>query len=124
MVSLNARNSQLNHLRAMPASLPTNNGIPEGPWSGVPLWRGLDSAFLCEPSIPKAPPTPRVRIEMIGHSLRISDENDEAPTLGDASADLAIARKSLKAPGKLLVLCALLGFLGGILIAWLFGVFG
>lgn len=109
----------------MPASLPANNGVPDGPWSGVPLWRGLDSAFLCSPAIPKAPGTPRVRIEIVGRSLRISDDYLKAGfALGGISDKSESLRKYLLPPTKLLVLFALGGFLGGIALALLFGVLG
>jgi hypothetical protein len=88
------------------------------------MWRGLDSEFLCAPSIPKAPAAPRVRIEMVGRSLRISDECDDELVFEDTPADLARVAGIHRSPKKLLVLCASAGFLGGILMAWLFGAFG
>lgn len=109
----------------MPASLPASNGIPDGPWSGVPLWRGLDSAFLCAPAIPKAPGTPRVRIEIVGRSLRISDDDLKTGfALGGIADDSESLRKYLAPPMKLLLLFGTVGFLGGIALALLFGVLG
>lgn len=122
-ISLDARKSQLSHLRAKP-SLPSSNGVSEGPWSRVPLWRGLDSEFLCAPAIPRAPAAPRVRIEMVGRTLRISDECDDELEIDDTSAHLVRVAGIRRSPTRLLVLCASAGFLGGILMAWLFGVFG
>jgi len=122
--SLDARKSQLSHLHAMPISLPSNDLVSEGPWSRVPLWRGLDSAFLCAPAIPRAPAAPRVKIEMVGRSLRISDECDDELDAGNTSAVQVRPTEKRRSPMNLLVLCASAGFLGGILMAWLFGVFG
>ena len=121
-LSLDANKPQLRPLREFPASLPASNGMPNGPWSGVPLWRGLDPDFLCAPSIPKAPLPPRVKIEMVGRSLRISDETDQRLlALGDYSRGPEILKRSLGPQNKLLAICASIGFLGGIIVAWLLG---
>ncbi len=119
-VSLDVQKSQRRYLREPPRSLPNGNGLPRGPWSGVPLWRGLDSDFLCSPEIPKAPAAPRLRIEMVGNSLRISDEADSLGlALGDPTPKGL--RSVLDPQSRLLLLCALVGFLGGIIAAWFLG---
>jgi len=123
-VSLDGRKSQLSGLRDLPASLPTDNGGARSPWSGVPLWRGLDSDFLCAPSIPKAPLTPRVKVEMVGHTLRISDDDDAAAdALIDGQLKQAVLAPSTHSRQRgLLLVFAAVGFLGGIVVAWLLGV--
>ena len=119
--SLDVRKPQLGRLHAVPAS----NGVADGPWSGVPLWRGLDSAFLCSPAIPKAPAAPRVKIEMVGRTLRISDDyEDIGLAVNKLTAEDEMLSKFLVPTTKLLLMCASVGFLGGIAVAWLFGVFG
>jgi hypothetical protein len=121
-ISLDARKSQRRYLRELPRSLPTGNGLPQGPWSGVPLWRGLNSDFLCSPEIPKAPAAPRLRIEMVGNSLRISDEADSIGlALGDPAPKHEGVYPALAPQNRLLLLCALVGFLGGIISAWFLG---
>ena len=73
----------------------------------MPLWRGLDSDFLCAPAIPKAPAAPRVKIEMVGRSLRISDEiEDGLLALGDRSRGPEILRRAFAPQHKVLLLCA------------------
>jgi len=109
-------------LREMPVSLPANNGVAAGPWSGVPLWRGLDSDFLCSPAIPKAPAAPRVKIEMAGRALRIVDD-DVAMTLlhGEGRSTKELVTRTATPQSRLLLIFALVGFAGGIIVAWLLG---
>lgn len=122
-ISLDSRKSHQQHLRELPGSLPSTNGMPGGPWSGVPLWRGLDSDFLCAPSFPKPPAAPRVKIEMVGRSLRISDESEQGLlALGEQSRGAEILRRALKPQHKVLLFYAFLGFVGGVVAAWLLGV--
>jgi hypothetical protein len=61
---------------------------------------------------------------MVGRTLRISDECDDELEIDDTSAHLVRVAGIRRSPTRLLVLCASAGFLGGILMAWLFGVFG
>jgi hypothetical protein len=106
---------------SIPASIPAANGAIEGPWSSVPLWRGLDEAFLCEPDIPKAPPTPRFHVD---GTLAISKPT-EGPLAASARAqELFASPKSRAKPVKMLLLSAGLGFLGGIVVAWCTGLIG
>ena len=44
-----------------------------GAWSHGPVYRRLDSGFLEQPLIPKAPLTPRLHIDRIDGSLRVFD---------------------------------------------------
>jgi hypothetical protein len=48
------------------------NPVPDI-WSRGPVYRRLDSDFLEQPLIPKAPPTPRLRIDQVNGSLRVLD---------------------------------------------------
>lgn len=110
---------------SIPASIPVANGAVEGPWSSVPLWRGLDEAFLCEPDIPKAPPTPRFHVD----GSIAAAKSGESLRAGSAAAQALIAaqfapHKLRTAPVKLLLLSAGLGFLGGIIVAWCTGLLG
>jgi len=106
---------------SIPASIPPANGAVEGPWSSVPLWRGLDEAFLCEPAIPKAPPTPRFHVD---GTLAISKPT-EGLVAGSAHTQEQIAPlKSQTIPVKMLLLSAGLGFLGGVVVAWCTGLIG
>ena len=124
-VSLDGRESQLKGLRNLPVSLPTDNGAARAQWSTVPLWRGLDSDFLCAPSIPKAPLTPRVKVEMVGRTLRISDEDAAVDALmGEQLEQPALEPSTRFQQRRLLLLFAAVGFLGGIVVAWLLGVLG
>ena len=105
---------------SIPASIPPANGAVGDPWSSVPLWRGLDEAFLCEPAIPKAPPTPRFQVD---GTLAIS----KAPEVvaGSAHAQEVFApMHSQKVPVKMLLVSAGLGFLGGVVVAWCTGLIG
>lgn len=47
-----------------------------GVWSRGPVYQPLDPDFLAQPSIPKAPPTPRLQIDRIDGSLRVIDALD------------------------------------------------
>jgi hypothetical protein len=49
------------------------NGPDPSIWSRGPIYRRLDSGFLEQPLIPKAPPTPRLRIDQVNGSLRVFD---------------------------------------------------
>jgi len=121
-ISLDAKMSQLNGLRELPASLPVSNGAAAGPWSGVPLWRGLDSDFLCAPSIPKAPLAPRVKVEMVGQTLRIADDIESSGfALPSQQENRDVKRARSSAQGRMLLVFSLLGFVGGIVVAWLLG---
>ena len=117
-VSLDARKSQLKSLLDLPGSLPANTRAATGPWSAVPIWRGLDSDFLCSPAIPKAPAAPRVKVEMVGQTLRISDEDLDAP---EEPAQRMGAYRSALPQNRLLLIFAFVGFVGGIIVAWLLG---
>ena len=106
---------------SIPASIPPANGAVGGPWSSVPLWRGLDEAFLCEPAIPKAPPTPRFHVD---GSLAIS-KTPEVHVADSADAqEQLVPQKSQPIPVKMLLLSGGLGFLGGIIVAWCTGLLG
>ena len=117
-VSLDARKSQLKSLLDLPGSLPANTRAATGPWSAVPVWRGLDSDFLCSPAIPKAPAAPRVKVEMVGQTLRILDEDVDAP---EESVERGLEHRRSVPQYRLLLIFAFVGFLGGIIVAWLLG---
>lgn len=109
----------------IPASMPSANGAVGGPWSSVPLWRGLDSAFLCEPEIPKAPPTPRIHVDEVIAIPRLPDN----PFMGAGKSPSAKVVKAATpalhaAPTKMLVVSAAIGFVGGMLMAWCSGLLG
>jgi len=105
---------------SIPASIPPANGAVGSPWSSVPLWRGLDEAFLCEPAIPKAPPTPRFHVD---GTLAISKATHGL--VGSAHAqELFAPLMPQPKPVKMLLLSAGLGFLGGIVVAWCTGLIG
>lgn len=113
----------------MPPSMPSANGAVGGPWSSVPLWRGLDSAFLCEPNIPKPPLTPRIYIDEFIPIPRLPDN----PFLGSTNptrraVNEVDAKRTRSANGlppiRLLLLSAALGFVGGMIMAWCSGLFG
>jgi hypothetical protein len=120
--------------KALPISMPARNGLAAGPWSSVPLWRGLDAAFLCEPSIPKAPPTPRIYIgwaESSGDEQ--SHEGGPNHVVEPKSANAAlpkhdiITRASTKSPARsvrILVASAIIGFAAGIVVSWFCGFLG
>ena len=124
--------------RAIPLSMPGSQGAVDSPWSSVPLWRGLDAAFLCEPAIPKAPPAPRIRLESPTPVVRVSgapQANDvvlrePAPLPLPAGRNSAAPsapvelRPKLGSSVRMLLLAAALGFLIGLLAAWCFGLFG
>lgn len=114
-VSLDARKSQLKVLREEHDSFPVKPAGGVGPWSAVPIWQGLDSDFLCSPAIPKAPPAPRLKVEMVGSTLRISDD-DVAESVGRA-----IQPQRTLPQNRLLLAFAFVGFVGGIVAAWLLG---
>lgn len=44
-----------------------------GAWSRGPVYYRLDSDFLAQPQIPKAPPTPRMQIDHVDGGLRVVD---------------------------------------------------
>lgn len=44
-----------------------------GAWSRGPVYYRLDSDFLAQPQIPKAPPTPRLQIDCVDGGLRVVD---------------------------------------------------
>ena len=105
--------------------MPSANGAVGGPWSSVPLWRGLDSAFLCEPEIPKAPPTPRINVDEVLAIPRLPDN----PFMGPRKTPITKVMKPVTsapnaAPKKMLVVSAAIGFVGGMLMAWCSGLFG
>lgn len=106
---------------SIPASIPAANGVVEGPWSSVPLWRGLDEAFLCEPDIPKAPPTPRFHVD---GTLAIAKTAGVLVAGSLHAQELFSPLKSQTIPVKMLLLSAGLGFLGGIVVAWCTGLIG
>jgi hypothetical protein len=110
---------------AMPASMPSANGAVGAPWSSVPLWRGLDSAFLCEPAIPKAPPTPRFHVDEVIAVPALPD-NPFMPSAKKAGAQVVTpaTTKRRATPARMLIVSAALGFVGGMLVAWCSGLFG
>ncbi len=110
--SLDARKSQLKALREVSPVKPAG---ATGPWSAVPIWQGLDSDFLCSPAIPKAPPTPRLKVEMVGRTLQISDDEVGEPV------GRAVQPRTGLTQNRLLLVFAFVGFLGGIIAAWLLG---
>ena len=109
----------------IPASIPAANGAVGGPWSSVPLWRGLDEAFLCEPDIPKAPPTPRFQVNEVIAIPNSPDGLQPGSARANELGATQLAHRNLQAtPVKMLLLSAALGFLGGIVVAWCTGLFG
>lgn len=111
--------------------MPSANGAVGGPWSSVPLWRGLDSAFLCEPSIPKAPLTPRFQVDEVITIPKLPDNpflSSAKPTeRASAQEPEQQSSKSSQAdrrPIKLLLLSAAVGFASGMLMAWWTGLLG
>jgi hypothetical protein len=62
---------------------------------------------------------------MVGRTLQISDDYDEMPLAASEQCPADdLLKKYLVPPTKLLLMCASLGFLGGVAVAWLLGVFG
>ena len=124
--------------KVLPVSMPQGNGLVDGPWSSVPLWRGLDAAFLCEPAIPKAPPTPRIHIDSPIPCDKVSNGPPNDVVRGDGSVGkpdpatepvLPTTRQPPRAPRasrltRLLLLSALVGFVFGFVVAWCSGLFG
>jgi hypothetical protein len=124
--------------RAIPLSMPGSQGAVDSPWSSVPLWRGLDAAFLCEPAIPKAPPAPRIQLESPTPVVRVSG----APQVNDvvlrkpaplplpadrnlpASSALVERRPISASSVRMLLFAVALGFLIGLVAAWCFGLLG
>lgn len=58
-------------------------------WSKGPVYQRLDSSFLEEPSIPKAPPAPRLRIDRFNGSLRVFDPV-HSPDFSDAPETVSL----------------------------------
>lgn len=88
----------------------------------MPIWQGLDSDFLCSPAIPKAPAAPRVKVQIVGRTLRISDDDDvDATELG---VERELTPRTSLPQSRLLLVFALVGFIGGIVVAWLLGAIG
>jgi hypothetical protein len=118
----------------MPVSMPSSNGIVAGPWSSVPLWRGLDSSFLCEPEIPKPPLTPRFKVDDVIAIPKLPHNpffDSAKPTRAASPAEPkpllstdGNSQKWSKPPAKLLLLSAALGFIGGMIMAWCSGLLG
>jgi hypothetical protein len=99
-----------------------------GVWSRGPTYRRLDSGFLEQPLIPKAPPTPRLRIDDVNGSLRVLDlvhcpqisnmpETQSLPEL--RSPD--VRREERKSALTFQVTALAIGFGAGLAAAFLFG---
>jgi hypothetical protein len=72
------------------------NRIPvPGTWSRGPVYKKLDSGFLEQPLIPKAPLAPRLRIDNINGSLRVIDAV-EPPAISDMPPTLSL--RTISAP--------------------------
>jgi hypothetical protein len=114
-------------------------------WSKGPVYRRLDSDFLEQPLIPKAPPTPRLLIDRDQASWRIDDRkppadvSDAPTTLSEFEIDpadappRALAHAVLAAPTRRLrsargrpalayqAAAVAAGFAAGLIAAFLFG---
>ena len=101
-----------------------------GAWSRGPTYRRLDSGFLEQPLIPKAPLTPRLRIDQVNGSLRVLDLVHSPPfsdipdTLSLPELVFSAASPSRNKPKFQFQLAALgAGFAAGLAAAFLFGWF-
>jgi hypothetical protein len=105
------------------------NKIPmAGAWSRGPTYRRLDSGFLEQPLIPKAPPTPRLRIDQVNGSLRVLDlvhsppfsnmpETQSLPELERSEAPSSHPKAGL----EFQIAALSVGFAAGLAAAFLFG---
>lgn len=110
----------------MPVSLDAVS-IP-GVWSQGPVYRRLDSEFLEQPLIPKAPPAPRLRIDRINGSMRVFDPvhspdlSEIPPTLSLPQLPYRQAEPALDKPRiKYQAAAVAAGFAAGLAAAFLFG---
>jgi hypothetical protein len=128
-LTASAQNAAPTRLRLTVATSLHDLPIP-GAWSRGPTYRRLDSGFLEQPLIPRAPLTPRLRIDRVNGSLRVLDlvhsppysdmpETLSLPELGHSAAPLS--RNRAKVPLQLAALGA--GFAAGLAAAFLFGWF-
>jgi hypothetical protein len=97
-------------------------------WSRGPVYHQLDADFLERPLIPRAPPTPRLRIDRVDGSLRVFDavaSPDESALPETVSLPKFAAPVQAKSPRQIRVglqaLAVLLGFAAGLLAALVFG---
>lgn len=99
-----------------------------GVWSRGPMFRRLDSGFLEQPLIPKAPPTPRLRIDDVNGSLRVLDlvhcpqisnmpETQSLPELRPPE----VRREERKSALTFQIAALAIGFGAGLAAAFLFG---
>jgi len=106
------------------APLPRTPGV----WSQGPVYKRLDSDFLQRPLIPRAPPTPRLRIDQINGSLRVFDpvhspdfsESPETVSLPQLARPLGPPIQP-KPKLNLQVMAVLAGFAAGLAAAILLG---
>jgi hypothetical protein len=99
-------------------------------WSRGPVYHQLDPGFLERPLIPRAPPTPRLRIDRDGGNVRVFDavaspdesaipETVSLPEVAVASPKSAKSLERTRAGFQ--VLAVVLGFAAGLLAALAFG---
>jgi hypothetical protein len=99
-----------------------------GIWSQGPVYRRLDSGFLAQPLIPKAPPTPRLHIDQVNGSLRVFDPV-HSPDFSEIPATMSLPElQPSKAPPisskprvPFLLTAVAAGFAAGLAAAFLFG---
>ncbi|MGC4063480.1 MAG: hypothetical protein QM784_02270 [Polyangiaceae bacterium] len=97
-------------------------------WSRGPVYHHLDPSFLERPLIPRAPPTPRLRIDRVDGSLRVfdavaaPDESaiPETVTLPKVAPPVVISTPKRSRVG-FQVLAVVLGFAAGLLAALICG---
>jgi hypothetical protein len=117
--------------KSLKATVSTSlNQIPAaGYWSKGPVYRQIDSDFLERPLIPKAPPTPRLRIDRISGTPRVLDlvrttavsEMPPTVSLPELSFRVSSLPESNK-PQLMFQIAALgAGFAAGLAAAFLFG---
>lgn len=100
-----------------------------GVWSRGPVYHRLDSGFLEQPLIPKAPLTPRLRIDQVGGTLRVFDSprpgpepSEVPPTLSLPELQQAEVLPLHARPRLTFHLAAIVaGFAAGLAAAFLFG---
>jgi len=99
-----------------------------GVWSRGPTYRRLDSGFLEQPLIPKAPLAPRLRIDQVNGSVRVLDlvhsppfsEVPETQSLPELT-HYDVPARDRRAGGAFQIVALAIGFGAGLAAAFLFG---